>query len=246
VHMPPSSNRCFHVPTPTSPANTAILLNRTPPVFPTRTLCLLSLLSHWVRCIATVSTRTSPLRPNFGLRTSFDNSTHMSVANVPLDEAVRRRYTFVRRGEDERRLHVPKSAILSAHGISTVGDVSTLAAFVDLDISDNEVRDWSEVGRLLQQQSTLECLDLSANPLAPSVPAALPVSLGGAAHGLKQLVLNGVPNFSWDSVSAILPALPSLQELRLCHNKYGVLGCCLTRRRCGACCVLCYKLPCRC
>ena len=106
-----------------------------------------------------------------------------------------------------------------------------------LDLTDNLMRDWSEVGRICSTLPTLKLLALSSNnmlysslfsPLssAPAAaalsdaPLALLPALQSSFSHLAVLVLNGVPD-AWGSVLALAlrGALPDLGELHLCKNQ---------------------------
>ena len=63
-----------------------------------------------------------------------------------LAAVMKHRYTFVRRGEDESRLHIPSSCMLDAKAINCVGNLSKVGAQLErLDLSANKLADWGEV-----------------------------------------------------------------------------------------------------
>jgi len=111
-----------------------------------------------------------------------------------------------------------------------------------LDLTDNLVRDWNELGRMVSALPALTLIAVSGNNMlydtlfeqqqqaggAQAAPTPLPAlrpSLMQSFVRLEVLVLNGVPD-AWESVVALArgQALPKLQELHLCKNNLTALS----------------------
>ncbi|XP_028838077.1 tubulin-specific chaperone cofactor E-like protein isoform X2 [Denticeps clupeoides] len=118
------------------------------------------------------------------------------------------------------RLNLPSVLVLEGCGITEAGDESEVATFcahvVELDLSHNQLREWSEVSKILANIPNLDFLNLSMNPLSGS---NLEPSAAEAFSGLRRLVLNNT-RVSWDVVHTITREIPELQELFLSLNEY--------------------------
>ena len=110
--------------------------------------------------------------------------------------------------------------------VSGTGSLTELAQRVrsvtDLDLSNNLIADWREVGNTLTALPRLVCVKLSHNhmlPFASSPSTAAFHSLAASFNQLHTLVLNSVPS-AWSTVRMLASQqqLPHLTELHLAHN----------------------------
>ncbi|KAF5909768.1 tubulin-specific chaperone cofactor E-like protein, partial [Clarias magur] len=117
-------------------------------------------------------------------------------------------------------LNLPSVLVLNSAEISHAGDeegVATLCAHVvELDLSDNQFRDWGEISKILSKIPNLDFLNLSMNPLKGS---SLERGCAEAFSGLRRLVLNRT-HVPWDVVHTLTQEIPELEELYLCLNEY--------------------------
>ncbi|MEE6484578.1 hypothetical protein FKM82_013923 [Ascaphus truei] len=123
------------------------------------------------------------------------------------------------------RLNLPRILVLNSCGITCAGEESEIAAFCshvfELDLSDNKLDDWLEVGKIVSNVPQLRFLNLSSNPLHLSV---LGRPCAGTFSGVRKLVLNNC-KASWETVHTLLLELPQLEELFLCLNDYDTVTC---------------------
>ncbi|XP_066566857.1 tubulin-specific chaperone cofactor E-like protein isoform X1 [Amia ocellicauda] len=118
------------------------------------------------------------------------------------------------------RLNLPSVLVLNKCGISSAGDQGEIAAFcahvVELDLSDNKLQDWHEIGKIVSNIPNLDFLNLSSNPLSE---VALDLSCAEAFVRVRRLVLNNT-RVSWDTVHTFTHQIPELEQLFLCLNEY--------------------------
>ncbi|KAL7838325.1 hypothetical protein AOLI_G00267290 [Acnodon oligacanthus] len=118
------------------------------------------------------------------------------------------------------RLNLPCVLVLDGCGISHAGDEEEVARFcahvVELDLSHNQFKDWSEISKILSNIPHLDFLNLSMNPLKGS---SLEPGGAEAFSGLRRLVLNNT-HVPWDMVHTLTQEIPELEELFLCLNEY--------------------------
>lgn len=114
---------------------------------------------------------------------------------------------------------VPELLVLNDCDIDCAGDFDSIREKCqrvrELDLAQNNLRDWQEVFNILKHMPRIEFLNLSKNQLmspASALQAAPTVNL-------KNLVLNGT-YLDWMCVDALLQNLPVLQELHLSLNNY--------------------------
>lgn len=114
---------------------------------------------------------------------------------------------------------VPELLVLNDCDIDCAGDAETLEekcrAVKELDLAQNNLRDWNEVFRILKHMPKIEFLNLSKNRFYG------PVSFtpAPAMSGLKSVVLNGTC-LNWSGIDMLLKCLPVLEELHLSLNDY--------------------------
>ncbi|KAL2095755.1 hypothetical protein ACEWY4_007903 [Coilia grayii] len=122
------------------------------------------------------------------------------------------------------RLNLPSVLVLNGCGISRAGDEGEIAAFcahvMELDLSDNKLRDWHEISKIVSNIPNLDFLNLSSNPLNE---ATLEPSCAEAFSRVRRLVLNNT-QVSWDTVHAITREISELEELFLCLNEYSTVS----------------------
>ncbi|KAK2828381.1 hypothetical protein Q5P01_019415 [Channa striata] len=122
------------------------------------------------------------------------------------------------------RLYLPSSLVLNNCGISKAGDKLDIATFcahvVELDLSNNQLKDWGEICTIVSNVPHLDFLNLTMNPLNA-------VKLEpGMAHGfsrVRRLVLINT-HVSWDTVHTLTQHTPELEELFLCLNGYNTVS----------------------
>ncbi|KAJ8266266.1 hypothetical protein GJAV_G00128470 [Gymnothorax javanicus] len=118
------------------------------------------------------------------------------------------------------RLNLPSVLVLNSCGICRAGDEAEIAAFcahvMELDLSDNKLQDWQEIGKIVTNIPNLDFLNLSSNPLNES---GLDPSCAEAFVRVRRLVLNNT-RVSWDTVNTLTREMPELVELFLCLNEY--------------------------
>ncbi|KAG5269125.1 hypothetical protein AALO_G00198550 [Alosa alosa] len=118
------------------------------------------------------------------------------------------------------RLNLPSILVLNGCGISRAGDQGEIAAFcahvMELDLSNNKLRDWHEISKIVSNIPNLDFLNLSSNPLNEAV---LEPSCAEAFSRVHRLVLNNT-QVSWNTVHTITREIPELEELFLCLNEY--------------------------
>lgn len=116
-------------------------------------------------------------------------------------------------------LCVPELLVLNDCDIDCAGDAEALKekcrAVKELDLAQNNLRDWNEVFRILDHMPKIEFLNLSKNRFYG------PVSFTPAPvmSGLKSVVLNGTC-LNWSGIDMLLKCLPVLEELHLSLNDY--------------------------
>ncbi|XP_042354833.1 tubulin-specific chaperone cofactor E-like protein [Plectropomus leopardus] len=122
------------------------------------------------------------------------------------------------------RLFLPSILVLSDSGISKAGDGSDIAAFcghvVELDLSHNQLNDWTEICTIVSNIPHLDFLNLSMNPLSG---VELEPSMAEVFSRLRQLVLINT-HISWDAVHTLTKHTPELEELFLCLNGYNTVS----------------------
>ncbi|XP_059206958.1 tubulin-specific chaperone cofactor E-like protein isoform X2 [Centropristis striata] len=121
------------------------------------------------------------------------------------------------------RLFLPCSLVLSDTGVSKAGDGSDIAAFcahvVELDLSHNQLNDWSEICTIVANIPHLDFLNLSMNPLSS---IKLEPCMADVFSRVRQLVLINT-HISWDTVHTLTQHTPELVELFLCLNGYNTV-----------------------
>ncbi|XP_034539787.1 alpha-tectorin [Notolabrus celidotus] len=122
------------------------------------------------------------------------------------------------------RLFLPSILVLNYCGITKAGDRSDIAAFcghvVELDLSHNQLSDWTEVCTIVSSIPHLDFLNLSMNPLSS---VNLEPSMADVFSRVRQLVLNNT-HVAWDTVHTLTQHTPELEELFLCLNDYDVVS----------------------
>ncbi|XP_056296523.1 tubulin-specific chaperone cofactor E-like protein isoform X2 [Pseudoliparis swirei] len=122
------------------------------------------------------------------------------------------------------RLFLPSILVLSDYGIRKAGDRSDIAAFcahvVELDLSHNQLNDWTEICDIVSNIPHLDILNLSMNPLSG---IELEPSLAEVFLRVRQLFLINT-HISWDSVHTLTKHTPELEELFLCLNGYSTIS----------------------
>ncbi|XP_068457010.1 tubulin-specific chaperone cofactor E-like protein [Clinocottus analis] len=122
------------------------------------------------------------------------------------------------------RLFLPSILVLSDSGIRRAGDRSDIAAFcghvIELDLSHNQLDDWTEICDIVSNIPHLDFLNLSMNPLSG---VELEPSLAEVFPRVRQLVLINT-QISWDSVHTLTQHTPELEELFLCLNGYNTVS----------------------
>ncbi|XP_078122584.1 tubulin-specific chaperone cofactor E-like protein isoform X1 [Sander vitreus] len=122
------------------------------------------------------------------------------------------------------RLFLPNMLVLSDAGIRKAGDRSDIAAFcshvLELDLSHNQLNDWTEISTIVSNIPHLEFLNLSMNPLSG---VQLEPSMAEVFSRVRQLVLINT-QVSWDTVHALTQQAQELEELFLCLNGYNTVS----------------------
>lgn len=80
----------------------------------------------------------------------------------------------------------------------------------------NQISSWSVVQDLLASLPYLKTLNLSHNPLEPTVS----FDQNLVAPKLKTLILNGITPLPFTEIEKFIPTLPSLNELHLSHRPF--------------------------
>ncbi|KAI4800155.1 hypothetical protein KUCAC02_014978 [Chaenocephalus aceratus] len=97
------------------------------------------------------------------------------------------------------RLYLPCSLVLSGSGINKAGDRSDIAAFcvhvAELDLSQNQLKDWEEICAIVSNIPHLDFLNLSMNPL---MGVQLEPCMAEVFSRVRQLVLINT-HISWDT-----------------------------------------------
>ncbi|XP_028323355.1 alpha-tectorin isoform X2 [Gouania willdenowi] len=121
------------------------------------------------------------------------------------------------------RLFLPSILVLNGCGIRKAGDRSDIATFcahvVELDLSFNQINDWTEVCTIVSNVPHLDFLNLSMNPLSS---VDLEPSMAEVFSRIRHLVLNNT-KISWDTVHTLTQNTPELEELFLCLNGYNTV-----------------------
>lgn len=116
-------------------------------------------------------------------------------------------------------LCVPELLVLNDCDIDCAGDTEALKekcrAVKELDLAQNNLRDWDEIFRILKHMPKIEFLNLSKNRFCEPVRFTPAPSLSG----LKSVVLNGTC-LNWSGIDMLLKCLPVLEELHLSLNDY--------------------------
>ncbi|XP_055915695.1 tubulin-specific chaperone cofactor E-like protein [Eupeodes corollae] len=116
-------------------------------------------------------------------------------------------------------LCVPELLVLNDCDIDCAGDTEALKekcrAVKELDLAQNNLRDWDEIFRILKHMPKIEFLNLSKNRFYGPVT----FTPAPAMSGLKSVVLNGTC-LNWNSIDMLLKCLPVLEELHLSLNDY--------------------------
>ncbi|KAL0829315.1 hypothetical protein ABMA28_004113 [Loxostege sticticalis] len=119
------------------------------------------------------------------------------------------------------RLSVPTLLVLNDCEIDCAGDARGLADkcadVVELDIANNKLTEWREIFAILEHTPRVRFLNLSFNRLSAQIQAAQ--ALHPRWDSLSHLVLNST-YVGWPGVTALLKALPALEELHLSLNEY--------------------------
>ncbi|XP_031724911.1 tubulin-specific chaperone cofactor E-like protein [Anarhichas minor] len=122
------------------------------------------------------------------------------------------------------RLFLPSRLVLSDSGIRKAGDRSDIAVFcahvVELDLSHNQLNDWTEICDIVSNIPHLDFLNLSMNPLSG---VELEPSIAEVFPRVRQLVLINT-KISWDTVHTLTQHTPELEELFLCLNGYNTVS----------------------
>nr|XP_020510378.1 tubulin-specific chaperone cofactor E-like protein [Labrus bergylta]XP_020510380.1 tubulin-specific chaperone cofactor E-like protein [Labrus bergylta] len=122
------------------------------------------------------------------------------------------------------RLFLPSILVLNYCGISKAGERSDIAAFcghvVELDLSHNQLNDWTEICTIVSSIPHLDFLNLSMNPLSST---QLEPSMADVFSRVRQLILNNT-HVSWDTVHTLTQHTPELEELFLCLNDYNTVS----------------------
>jgi hypothetical protein len=117
-----------------------------------------------------------------------------------------------------RNIRVPKAVVLSEQSIKTAGNAMSLRKYCKniqhLDLSKNNLTNWKEIVKILQEARRLEELNISFNNLRYTSPYTLK-----QFPTLKCLVLNGT-HLQWKMIGQLLEMLPLLEELHLSSNEY--------------------------
>ncbi|XP_063828624.1 tubulin-specific chaperone cofactor E-like protein [Ostrinia nubilalis] len=119
------------------------------------------------------------------------------------------------------RLSVPTLLVLNDCEIDCAGDARGLADkcadVVELDLANNKLTEWREIFAILEHTPRVRFLNLSFNRLSAQIQAAQ--ALHPRWDSLSHLVLNST-YVGWPGVTALLKALPALEELHLSLNEY--------------------------
>ncbi|KAL3043266.1 hypothetical protein OYC64_021062 [Pagothenia borchgrevinki] len=122
------------------------------------------------------------------------------------------------------RLFLPCSLVLSDSGINKAGDRSDIAAFcvhvAELDLSQNQLKDWEEICAIVSNIPHLDFLNLSMNPL---MGVQLEPCMAEVFSRVRQLVLINT-HISWDTVHTLTKHTPELEELFLCLNGFNTVS----------------------
>ncbi|XP_055843486.1 tubulin-specific chaperone cofactor E-like protein [Episyrphus balteatus] len=118
-------------------------------------------------------------------------------------------------------LCVPELLVLNDCDIDCAGDTEALKekcrAVKELDLAQNNLRDWDEIFRILKHMPKIEFLNLSKNRFYG--PVTFTPTPAPAMSGLKSVVLNGTC-LNWSGIDMLLKCLPVLEELHLSLNDY--------------------------
>ncbi|XP_063059558.1 tubulin-specific chaperone cofactor E-like protein [Engraulis encrasicolus] len=118
------------------------------------------------------------------------------------------------------QLNLPRILVLDSCGITQAGDETEVATFcahvVELDLSNNHLKDWGEVLKIVSNVPKLDFLNLSMNPLSGSL---LEPDATEPFMELRRLVLNNT-HVSWEVLHTLTREIPKLEELFLCLNEY--------------------------
>lgn len=118
------------------------------------------------------------------------------------------------------RVNLPNVLVLSGCGISKAGDEAEVASFcahvVELDLSHNQLQDWTEICTIVSNIPHLDFLNLSMNPLNG---VELEPSLAEVFSRVRRLVLINT-RITWDTVHNVTQQTTELEELFLCLNEF--------------------------
>lgn len=87
----------------------------------------------------------------------------------------------------------------------------------ELDLAQNNLRNWDEVFKILTHLPKVEFVNLSLNRLIGPIEQP-PIDYGGM-NKIRSLVLNNT-HLNWESVESLIRMLPVLEELHLSLNDY--------------------------
>lgn len=110
--------------------------------------------------------------------------------------------------------------------VSTAGGDfgATTRHFIELDLQENLLSSWSQVGAIAAQLPLLSSLLLHGNRLEPLLPSVLAVVPATCFDSLRVLALNGCGLRSWKEVVLLESRLPKVEELYLAANNFADLA----------------------
>lgn len=101
---------------------------------------------------------------------------------------------------------------------------STAGHFVELDLQDNLLSSWKEVGEIAVQLPKLQSFMLHGNKMEPVTRGLMPCLPSGCFDALRVLALNYCGLNSWGEVLLLESRLPCLEELYLAANNFSDIG----------------------
>lgn len=120
-----------------------------------------------------------------------------------------------------QQLNMLQKITMRSFSVSTAGNFSTFAShLVEIDLQDNLLSSWKEIGCLTSQLPSLTTLLLHGNHLEPFSEEALSSLPMGCLDGLRVLALNGCHLTSWMEICSLKSRLPNLEELYLAANQF--------------------------
>jgi hypothetical protein len=124
-----------------------------------------------------------------------------------------------------QQLDVINKITMRNFSVSTAGDISAVAGhFIEIDLQDNLLSSWVEVGKVAVQLPLLSTFLLHGNKMEPFTMDTLRVFPERCFESLRVLALNGCSLRSWNEVVQLETCLPNVEELYLAANNLSDVG----------------------